>query len=218
MGVTKRKLISDIELRVTNAKPSDDLSLPKEQISYWLDVQRDALVANYLNDLGRKGQPISSEYLSKQVFTEFDGVDVDGDSYVDDVSLLLDKKPLNLLNDAGIVRVVDNGFREYHKRDLHNIQWLKDLKYCQPDTDTLTYHRENLTLIVQGLVSALFNYDTVTVYYVTSYVAESPEFDDEFVIDENLLDILLEEVEMLARREIYETAEDLENDGEQDLN
>lgn len=215
--VTKSKLISDIELRVTGGKPSDDLALSRRQISYWLDLSRDALVGNYLNDIIKKGNPIPTDYLEKETFSVFEGVDEDDDGLFESWKVSLSKTPLNLLKDRGIARVVTSNFQQVQKKDLSNIDWITDLSYCKADSDNLTYHREKNVLFIQGLNEYEVEYDKVTVYYVTSY-KESPVDDIErFVIDDTLMDILLDEVEEIARRELYGSVQDLENDGEQDL-
>ena len=207
MAEIKSKLISDIELRVTGGKPSDDLGLPRKQISYWLDIVRDSLVANFLNDLIKRGLDVPIEYLEKETI-----------SLTSSGKGTLSKTPLAIRDDMGVVRVIDNEGRQLKKVSLHNEDWLSDLKYCKPVSDNLSYKRENQSIYVLGKDEYELSYDTVTVYYVSKYLGSGIEDSDEFKIDPILQDVLLEEVEQLAMREVYGTAQDLENDGEQDLN
>ena len=41
-------MISDVELRLSHAKPSDDFAIPREQIRFWLDTASASLMSEWI--------------------------------------------------------------------------------------------------------------------------------------------------------------------------
>ena len=67
MAVTKGQLISDIELRLTKGKPSDDIAIYRNQIAYWLDIERDNILTDILSDSIKKGNDIDPFYVESDL-------------------------------------------------------------------------------------------------------------------------------------------------------
>ena len=48
MGATVEKMISDLELRFTGGKPSDDFEGAREQLRFWIDNANGALLPQWI--------------------------------------------------------------------------------------------------------------------------------------------------------------------------
>ena len=104
-SVTKKVIIDDIILKLTEASPTDDFSIPRSQISYVLDTARDKIVGDAIYSDLRKGEIPNAIYIEKEagkaISSEDDGsVECAIRHYV-----TLTKDPIWVINDRGIMLV-----------------------------------------------------------------------------------------------------------------
>ena len=62
---TRKQITDDVELRLTQSKPSGDLEVTKSQINRWVDIARDRFVADFLLQNGKyDGFFVPPEYVT----------------------------------------------------------------------------------------------------------------------------------------------------------
>lgn len=215
---TKGKLISDIELRLTMGKPSDDFELERSQIGHWLDILRDEFVKAILEkDIAGK-KSINSFYITKEdcLPAVVDDEDCEGDC-LPEVKITLATMPMGLTDDKGIVRVATNAGHTVSRSTINMYDYLYDLPFSKPSEDNLVWRREGKSIYISGADLEDVDITYFTVYYVPQYSSQDIGEDAEFNVEGDLLSQILDEAEAIGRRQVYGSDEDLENDGEQDL-
>jgi hypothetical protein len=209
--MVKDKLISDIELRITKGKPSDDLELERSLISHWLDIIRDELVFNEIKRDLKAGKGINAAYLerelAKEATTEDDTIE-EQDRYYISVS----KTPMSIPKDAGIVKVQLTDGTPILPTTIRYLDVMEQLPYASPSFARPLYYRIDKKLYINGLGDNSAEDEYFNVYYIASYSNDEVAEDDDFKISDELLPALLDAVEDIARRE-RQSDEDLENDG-----
>lgn len=215
--MTRGKLISDIELRLTKGKPSDDLELERAQIGHWLDVVRDELVKADLDSELSEGKPLDTFYITRETCISPTVEDLACvDDSIDEYAYTLTSTPMHLHNDQGVIMVRTDEDDLVMPTSLIDIQMIKDMQFTKPSNTNFVYYREGDKLVFFGLNRNPINDPKFIVYYIPQYTAASPSEADEFKIRDHLVGVLLDSVEQIARRQMS-TFEDLENDAQQDL-
>lgn len=208
----KGKLISDIELRITKSKPSDDLELERSLIGHWLDVVRDGLVVDELQANYKAGSPINPVYIEKdtcKVLVTEDNLCEE----CDDFYLQLTAIPLATIKRNGILKVTLSDGTVVFPASILDLDVVQLLQFAKPTEHNIVYTHISDKLYMKGVkANSAVDILSFTVYYVASYSNGSVVESDEFRISDALLPILLDEVEVIARRE-RGSEEDLENDG-----
>ena len=218
MGKTKQELISDIELRVTRGKPSDDLELEQDQIAHWIETTANSVVADYLNKLIRANKAIPPQYIAKVLAIQLaqetapSNTDEGIRHYLDFSSY--DVMPLD--NDKGIVRVSTlSGKRVNAINDEENFEMLNKMYFSRPSRENLLWYREGDSIYVKGYGNSITTAVKLNVYYVPVIEVSSLANTAEVNITEDLLPIILDIVEEKAFRQLGYGFEDLQNDGTQ---
>jgi hypothetical protein len=213
--ITREKLISDIELRLTKGKPSDDLELERSQIGHWVDAVRDELVTAQLNKSLRDGKSVNPIYVEKIPCLE---IQVDDDTCTTDCYdigyIELPNNPLGLYRDMGILKVATNENLTVHKTSVTGIELLKDLPFSKATKENLLYYRVGKKIYIEGISKKITNLEEFHVWYVPSYKDSNITDLEEYKIDDEVLPVLLDAVEEIGRRQLG-GQEDLENDGNQ---
>ena len=117
---TKGELVSDLELRFTAGKPSDDFELMQEQIAHWLDVASNAILSDYFSKQLSKGGDINPEYINKSAMLapaseNITDVQASTQRYAIDISSL-DILPIRgFSRDYGVIRISD----KYNKHAIN---------------------------------------------------------------------------------------------------
>lgn len=219
---TKKQLVDDIILRITRGKPSDDGELEPRQVAFWIDMALNSLVKQSLDAKFKKGDDsIDPEYICyERLVPVRAGVkDYEANFYID-----LCDEPVNLYRDRGVIRVAtETSLTEVgdwvDKMKMEEIDNLKKLKHSRPSLKNIKYHRVKNRLYFYGLTTDTFNLITFLVAFVPKTKAlEELKDDDRIYIGDDLLPMIAEEVEKIARRQVYQSDSDLTNDGEQGLN
>lgn len=213
---TRKQLIDDIVLRIYSGKPSDDIELEDTQIAYWIDFIRNGMVAIELNRASSKNKLLSSIYqireTDKQLVKET-GVNYDFNDTDFRYFTTTEKDVLPLDNNRGIVRINDNYGRNLSPIDVNSSDWMQNLPYGGVTTAKQSFYLEegNKVFIETSTESTkdFYYYDIV---YIPMVSTDTVLDTDEYPIEEQLIEPLLEKVEAVARRQMSGVS-DLDNDG-----
>lgn len=218
--MTKNQLVSDIILRLTQGKPSDDLELEPRQVAFWIDMVLGALIKLDLEEALAKKKGlgmIDPSYIcwDKEIPVRVDYInDTRSDFYFD-----LNHCPINLTRDAGVIRISTKDGDWVDKMNMLEIDNLNKLRFSSPSLGNLKYTRVKERIHIFGVTTDTYHLVTLDVAYIpTPDLLEDMGYDDEVFVGEDILPKLAEEVEKIARRQIYQSGIDEENDGQQDLN
>lgn len=216
--MTKNQLVSDIILRITQGKPSDDLELEPRQVAYWIDMVLGALIKLDIEDaLAQKRGMIDPSYIcwDKEVPVKVDYInDNRSDFYFD-----LEKCPINISRDAGVIRINTTDGDGVDKMNMLEIDNLSKMRFSKYSLENIKYTRVKQRIHLFGLTEDTYHLVKFDVAYIpTPDLLEDMDDDDEVFIGEDILPKVAEEVEKIARRQVYQSGIDQENDGQQDLN
>jgi len=218
MGKTKQELVSDIELRVTRAKPSDDLELEQSQVIHWLEVAANSVVADYLNKKLRSKKIIPPEYIEKVLAVQLNKETAPSNTD-EGIRHYLDFSSYNVMPlemDQGIVRVSTlTGKRINAIRDEDHLDTMKHLYFSKPSRENLLWYREGDEIFIQGYGNSITTAVKLNVFYVPTIDISSLSDTDEVQITDDLVAIILDVVEDMALRQLGADFEDLQNDGTQ---
>lgn len=218
---TKQQLIDDIILRVSKGKPSDDIELEPKQVAFWIDMILNSLVKQTLDAKIKKGDDsIDPAYIcyERLVPLKEGSQDYNGRFYIS-----LCDQPINLYRDRGVIRVATEPTETEQgagvdKMKMEEIDNLRALKHAKPSLKNLKYHRVKEKLYFYGLTEDTYQLVTFLVAYVpTTKALEDLEDTDTIYVADDILPLIAEEVEKIARRQ-EQSDEDLANDSQQDLN
>lgn len=214
---TKDQAISDVVLRLTGGKPSDDLELERLQVAFWISMAHDLVLKKYLESKINKGESIDPSFIkkdgAKELFTELDYGATEGQTRL---FINLSKEPLDLFDDSGVVRVLTNDGQRVDKTDLDNLDMITQMEFCKPSVENLVYYREGKRLFILGVPLAMKDSVYISAWYVPKEDLECLADTDELNISPDLLTAVLDVAEEIGRRQIF-GPQDLANDGEQGL-
>lgn len=214
--MTKDQLISDVILRLTKGKPSDDLELERSQVAFWISIARDFVLKRYLEKRLTEGEPIDNTFIFKDTCKE---LNIESDFCLDDcnrIYAILSKNPLDLSDDLGVVRVRTNDGQRVDKTDISAVDMIMEMEFCKPSVENLVYYREGQKLVIMGVPESMKDLVYITAWYVPKEDLSCLAETDEVNITPDLLMPILDAAEEIGRRQLF-GPEDLENDGQQDI-
>lgn len=213
---TRREIRSDIILRVTKGKPSDDFEIDDRQIDFWIDMIRAAIVSARIKEESDSGLQSYLTFLECLDISEASSACLDADICASkryEVNLPADV--INLDEDIGVYRVETAAGYPIRKIRPSDKSRFKNLKFVTFNAKNLGYYRvENKIVLLGGTTNFLEN-GKVNIYAILSTTVGTVGDDDEFPIAEDLLPALIQECEAIARREL-ELPEDISNDAQQE--
>jgi hypothetical protein len=216
--MTKNQIVSDIILRLTRGKPSDDLELEPQQVAHWVDLVLPGLVKKTLDEKILAGRPIEAGYIKHEECSELLLRDKNCTDCLDNIYYVIKCEPINLVRDRGIVRVATSDGTAVDKVFISEVDNIMSMTWTRPSLDHLVYYREGCNIYILGLTKNTMHLADFDIWYVPKpAVLEELEDDDELFIGDDLLAPLADEVEKIGRRQLYQSGEDIENDGQQDL-
>ena len=206
---TRSQIRSDIILRLTSGKPSDDFELDDRQIDFWIDTIRAELLLLKIKDESDKDidsffQFIDCLPIQKEVPCEDD---CNARYYVE-----LPSKPIDLKDDSGIRLVETSGGSEIKRMRVSDIHILKNLRFSNPSPSNMAFYRIDTKLIIRGGTVNFLKNGKVNIVAALSNPSSSISDDSEYPISEDLLPILLDRIEEIGRRQEMGES-DLINDG-----
>lgn len=213
---TRSELISDLELRLSRWKPSDDFELPRSLMSHWLDLARDQVVQADIENSLKENEKIDKKYLKRlnalrplkeEVPTNIDcGVRF----YID-----LEEDVMGLKGDVGVWSVVNNAGKILSRYEYDDIDPIKDLHFSKPKVGNQMYYREGTKLFIEGISEELLN----RLYYNATIVPSDfgdDNDEDSFSADDSLLAIIMEIAEEIGLRNMRVRA-DIDNNRVDDV-
>lgn len=209
--VTKSMIISDLELRLSAFKPSDDMEFPRPLISHWIDIARNAMVMDMATEAEEIGVEIDPYYLKKSDCL-YAKKEVNSCKkrckYIISFPEQLFKKDEEVTR-AVILRITDVYNDNLIKVTYDEAENFAMLDFARPSQTNLMYYREMDHLVILGLDDRSANIQKFEIYYVANEsIGENEEVN---ILDEDLPD-LMEYLEDIARRALASDT-DWDNDG-----
>lgn len=198
---TQEYLVSDLELRLSKSKPSNELELEYSQMAMWIDQARDAVTSEVLN-----GAKVIDSSLVLEI-KDIAPYEVSG-MYFIDLGLL----PLNLKNNRGIVYVVDDNGRYLLGQSIQNKRYLSKLAFTKPTDCNIVYSLTGSSLLLEGSESIMDG--TYSVGIVHSELSREKDPDERYYILPSTVESVLVIAEEIGLRQMNgDSAYDINNDG-----
>ena len=218
MGKTKGELVSDLELRLTKGKPSDDIELERSQIAHWLDIAANTVLADALMKEKRKFDDIDAQYIKASDYIS------PVEETLTDVNAAYRRFyiPISTLDilpfrghyrDYGIVRINNNKNQNIVEITYDDSDFYKNLWFASPSCNNIQWYREGGKVFLDGIDSSNAASEKFRLFYVAPIDSSTLEDTDEYPLADNLLSIISDLAEEIGRKQIYESIADLENDG-----
>lgn len=212
---TRAKLISDIQLRIYQGKPSDDIELDEPQIAHWIDIVRDEILTKKLNKDLSNGLTVNGFYVFKEECLELTKESIECLEVCSDprffVTLSFDAIPL--YKDGGIIRVVDNYGRSLTGTNQLFSESLANIPYRRTSTNRQVFYKENKNIYISDNTSQSAEIYKYTVFYVKQMSDSDVSNQDDYPLEDSMIPELMDRVEEIARREMSLGVSDQENDG-----
>lgn len=212
--MTKNELISDIILRITKGKPSDDLELEPSQVAFWLDLASDTIIKQYLDAKLSEGKNIDDFFVIQESCKPLNN---EADPCIDDdeerIYIRLKREPMDLFNDRSIILVKTNEGSYVYKANLNTIDMVRHLEFSKPSTSNIVYYRDGKTkLVIEGIPDSMKAVVEILVWYVPKGNISCLDDDDQVNIPSEILGLIQEAVEDTARRQML-GIQDVANNG-----
>jgi hypothetical protein len=216
--MVKNALISDIILRITKSKPSDDLEIEPSQVAFWISNIGNEVIQKYLDNKLKSGKSIDPFFYTKESYNMMNKED---DPLIDDdkdrIYITLESQVLDLYCDNGVIRVFTTSGEKVNKTSLDSVDIVEDLEFAKSSSDNPLYYRDGSDkLVIMGIPYEMRSNLELIVWYVAKLDLECLSDTDEVKIPDELLPIILDEVEIVARRE-FSGAQDVENNSMDDV-
>lgn len=215
--MTLGTLADDIILRLTQSNPSDDSEIEKSQLRYLLAMHRDLLAKNYLDKQIAAAQPLDTIFKDRLIATTLEQED-ESTIVADDERLYvtLPNQPLSLINDMGVIQVLNQEYLPILRYRNENFTVYQSLRFAKASPANICFYRDNLKIIIKGLTRKNKDNDKFIVDYCPALASQTLTDATDVKLPDSMLPELTALVEEVMRREIYETKQDLENDGVQE--
>jgi len=216
-SVTKKIIIDDIILRVTEAHPTDDFNVPRSQIGYMIDGARDEVVANQVAKDIRRGNIPNPIYIEKEggksITSENDGSSI-GCAIRHYVTV--DKDPVWITgNDDGIVLVQFNNGTKVDRIKHNELDILKYLSGAKASLTSPVFHREGRNIYIDEITDIQANEIKVHVHYIPT-VGHVTDETLIYSVDDSVREVITEYVVEKVIQELGGTIDDKIEDGDTD--
>lgn len=209
--MTRNEIISDIELRLSKGKPSDDMELSRPQMAFWIDAVRSKMIQDQMasqDSWADAGSGFATEFDCLKIESEDDECDVcDTKKYF----VTVPGKIMKLPNDLGVVSVRTPGGSSVNRIRISDLDAIKYIDMIKPSDKNPVYYRVSQKLYILGPNKNFLNKGSLNVFAILAST-DSIDDDADFPMSDNLLPALLDAVEVIARRQMSLPA-DLTNDG-----
>jgi hypothetical protein len=211
-SVTKKVIIDDIILKLTEANPTDDFTIPRSQISYVLDTVRDKLVGDaVLKDL-RQGQHPNAIYIEKEAGKVISAEDDGSTDCAIRHYVTLTKDPIWVTNDKGIVLVQFSNGTKVERIGHSDLDVIKFLSGAKATFTSPVFHREGRKLFIDEVTDIQANEISVHVHYIPTagYITDETAV---YPLDDGLRVSVSDMTVEILKEEIGGTVDDSVDDG-----
>lgn len=203
----KGDLISDLELRLSAAKPSDDDAVNRRQISDWLDLARDNYYASVIESRGFDRGLINKE--EELTILQQANTHNPTEYYVE-----LEFLPLHNKVNRGVIRVNTNSGNTVYEEDFEHVKELSNLLFSNPKSTNLIYYQEGKRLYFEGFTDLSYTENKINVHYIPSEVDREASETSEYFLSPSDKDFILKMAFEIGIQEMSQGDGDTENDGE----
>ena len=213
---SKKEIISDIELAVSKHKPSDDMEIGQEIISYRIDVSRDAYVEEFLNKLILANKkPLPAEYF-RDVWIPLEKEEAAVvNKTVPEHYVAMPEKVMTLLGGNELAYIASDTGREIRLIDYKDIWDLRNMRFSKPSLSNIMCYRVDQKLYILGLEENYDQIENIYLVYCPSLTEDTIDENAEYPLYGELLELVVEDVVEGLRRDLTEGLYDIQNDGVQ---
>ena len=207
---SKKVIIDDVILRLTQGAPSDDLELETLQVAYWIQTHLNQVVANEVNEKLKRKETIPAVYIiseEQELLTE-DSEFGDGRYYV-----TLDNEILTVNHGMGVIQVWDEEGNEIKKADVQTLTLIKNMRFAKPTSENVVYSHEGNKIYFPGLKESDIQFEQIRAWYIPRQDILSADDDYEVLISDLSLPILIDLAVETGKQQMYGTLPDESNDG-----
>jgi len=211
MGATVEKMISDLELRFTGGKPSDDFEGAREQLRFWIDNANGALLPQWIMKVnGGQVPPTLIRRLDCLVVKTESPQCEGGCCTYDYIEFPKNPQgepivPITLLDDRGVIQMYQGVQTIYRLPSPTMLSVMTNLK--NGATTPYFYRIADKLYLFNGVFTS---YSRITVMCAFSDTSSLKD-DDVYPTVDDLIPSILDEAEKIGRRQF--TSTDLQDDG-----
>jgi hypothetical protein len=200
--ISQENLVSDLELRLSKAKPSNEFDLTYEQMAQWVDMACDEFTREYI-----KSQKTIDDSLIMEI-SNITPYEVNGDFLLD----LDGNIPLDIKMGRGIAYVRDSSGNYLSKAANTNKKFISAMTFTKPSNCHIVYSLYGgSSLLLEGLTYTNMTYD---VGLIPSEVARIKLPSDKMFIVGSSVRSILEIAEEIGLRQMTgRSLYDVDNDG-----
>jgi len=210
---TKKQIVDDLILRVTQSKPSSDFEVPKTLVERFVEVARDEFIANLLVETSKGDCHFRDpSYVVSEVDLALTSV-----TNSDELKATIVQPILTVpRNDYGLIRVrihakTGDKYTRAKKVDLLTIDDINAMEFTAPSVRHPVVYRKEQVLYFSGLLAGYTSTHDVYVDYIESMVGS----DVDFSISGPHVKPVTEIAEMTLRQTLGLMIVDTVNDGDQ---
>ncbi len=211
---TKKELISETILQVTQSSPSDDLSLDERQIAFWATYVLNSLVATEVNSKIERGENIPAIYIKTAQCEPMEVEDNDcSDGCQDRIYAELDEEVLVVNKDSGIVRVITDEGDLITKGFPQTMDMLRYMPFAKPSLENPIYYLQGTKVFVEGFKAVDLPFNKLHISYIPKQDVSTLDDDDTVLASDLVLPQLIGSLVSIAKQELYGSMPDQANDG-----
>lgn len=187
--LTQEYIVSDLELRLSKSKPSNETDITYEQMAYWVDEARDFITKEYVD---------KSKSIDESLVLKLDGLppyEVDDQIYVD-----LGIIPLDIKNNRGILYVENEDGEFLLGGSSSNRKYLNKMAFTKPSACTVVYSLSGSSILIEGGEEALNS--TYNIGVVHSELSRQKLPTDRYYVAPSTLEAIIQLAESIGLREL----------------
>lgn len=215
--MTLGTLADDMILRLTQSNPTDDSELEKGQIMYILAMNRDMIAKKYLDAQLLAGQPMDTQMKTRYVATTL-SIEDETTVLIDDERLYVElpNQPLTLINDMGVIQVLNQEYLPLLRYRNEHFTRYQNLRYAKASPNNICFYRDDRKIIIKGITQKNRDNDKFIVDYCPALASQTLTEATDVKLSDALLPELTNTVEEILKRQMYQSTQDLTNDGTQE--
>jgi hypothetical protein len=211
--ITKQTLLSDIQLQILQAAPSDDSELELDQIAFWVSNDLNALVATEINSKTARGEMVPSIYI-KRATCEASSIENNLCGNEDRIFVEINEDILTLNNDAGVVLVQTDGGDQVKKITIETLILFRNMRFAKASDSNLQYYRQGKKFYLEGLKNSDVPFESLDIFYVPKQDVMVLAATDEVLVSDLVIPTLIDSVVQRGKAMLLGSVpEDVDNDG-----